>query len=111
MVKAPHHPHTTAEDFKRMVHTWSAKIGVSPSGVYLQHMTQKWASCSSKGRLCFASDLLGEPKDFQELVVVHEVLHLQIPNHGKLFKSMLGAYIPDWQKIHTAAEERQRRSF
>jgi predicted metal-dependent hydrolase len=58
-------------------------------------MTRKWASCSSKGRVTFNSDLFHEPYRFQEFVIVHELLHLKISNHGKLFKSLLNAYLPN----------------
>ena len=43
----------------------------------------------------FASDLLNERPEFQEFVVIHELLHLRIPNHGKLFESTLKAHFPD----------------
>jgi len=36
---------------------------------------------------------------FREYVIVHELLHLKVPNHGKLFKTLLRAYIPDYEKI------------
>jgi predicted metal-dependent hydrolase len=62
-------------------------------------MTKKWASCSGQGRVSFSTDLLHEPKKFQEFVIVHELLHLQVPNHGKLFKSMMNAYLPGWEVI------------
>jgi hypothetical protein len=44
-------------------------------------------------------DLLQEKPDFQEYVIVHELLHLQVPNHGRLFKSLLRAYLPEWETI------------
>jgi hypothetical protein len=33
-----------------------------------------------------------------EYVIVHELVHFLAPNRGKLFKSFLFAYIPDWEK-------------
>ncbi|MDE0424212.1 MAG: M48 family metallopeptidase [Candidatus Poribacteria bacterium] len=42
------------------------------------------------------------PKTLTEFVIVHELIHLLVPNHGKLFKSFMSAYLPDW-------EERQNR--
>jgi len=62
-------------------------------------MTAKWASCSLAGRLCFSRDLLDEDAAFQEVVIVHELLHLLVPNHGKLFKSLLTAYVPGWERV------------
>ena len=37
------------------------------------------------------SDLLREPLRFREEVVVHELLHLLVPNHGKLFRALMKA--------------------
>jgi hypothetical protein len=53
-----------------------------------------------------SKDLLKEDADFQEMVIVHELLHLYIPNHGKLFKSLMNAYLPDWDKV---SEKRIKR--
>jgi hypothetical protein len=29
---------------------------------------------------------------------VHELVHLLAPNHGKVFKSFMSAYLPDWEE-------------
>jgi hypothetical protein len=34
---------------------------------------------------------------FGEFVIVHELVHLLAPNHGKVFKSFMSAYLPDWE--------------
>lgn len=85
--------------FKSRVSAWSTKIRVKPKQVRLQEMTRKWASCSPDGRVTFSMDLLNEAPTFQDYVIVHELLHLKVPNHGKLFKSLLSAYLPGnrWQ--------------
>ena len=36
--------------------------------------------------------------NFQDYVIVHELVHLKIPNHGRLFKSLLSAHLPEWRK-------------
>jgi len=59
-------------------------------------MRTKWASVSTTGRLTLNRELLALPPDLAEYVVVHELVHLLAPNHGKLFKSFLHAYLPDW---------------
>jgi hypothetical protein len=82
------------EAFRRDVQTWAEKIGVHPKRVQIQRMTRKWASWSSSGRICFSTDLLAEPSAFREVVIVHELIHCLVPNHGKLFKSLMRAYLP-----------------
>ena len=84
---------------KAVVRRWASKIGVEPKRVQVQRMTTKWASCSLTGRVCFSSDLLLEDSAFQEAVIVHELLHLRVPNHGKLFRSLMTAYVPGWEKV------------
>ena len=84
---------------KVLVQRWASRIGVQPKRVQVQRMTTKWASCSLSGRLCFSTDLLLEDVAFQEVVIVHELLHLRVPNHGKLFKSLMTAYVPGWEKM------------
>ena len=84
----------TADELKTAVGNWAAKIKARPKQIRVQRMTRKWASCSRKGRVTFNSELFGQPYRFQEFVIVHELLHLKIPNHGKLFKSLLKAYLP-----------------
>ena len=83
--------------FKDSVRSWGNKIGVNPKRVQVQKMTKKWASCSSKGQITFSTDLLKQEKAFREVVIVHELLHLNVGNHGKLFKSLMNAYLPDWE--------------
>ncbi len=86
-------------DFKDSVRWWASKIGAQPERVQIQRMTKKWASCSTSGRICFSADLLREDAAFQEVVIVHELLHLRVPNHSKLFKSLMKAYLPQWETV------------
>ncbi len=65
-------------------------------------MGRKWASMSTAGNLTLSSELLELPQSLGEYVIVHELVHLLAPNHGKVFKSFLYAYLPDW-------EERERQ--
>lgn len=87
-------------NFKAEVHRWAGRIKVRPAQVRIQRMTKKWASVSTRGRVCFSTELLTQPRRFREYVIVHELLHLRVPNHGKLFKSLLKAYLPETPHRH-----------
>lgn len=79
--------------FRAEVATWAERLGVEPKEIHLRSMKRKWASCSSKGRLTFEPELLKQPAAFRAKVIVHELLHLRIPNHGPLFRATIKAYL------------------
>ena len=64
----------------------------------VRHMTRKWGSCSTLGVITLLDDLAYQETGFQDFVIAHELLHLRVPNHGKLFKALLSTYAPDWGK-------------
>jgi predicted metal-dependent hydrolase len=82
-----------AQVFKAEVLSWAKRIGVEPREIRLRLMKSKWASCSSNGRLTFNSEILQQPASFRNEAIVHELLHLKVPNHGKLFKNLMKAFL------------------
>jgi len=92
------------EAFKAAVREWSVRLKVAPSQVRMQKMQNKWASCSAKKWVSFSEDLLKEHPDFQQYVIVHELLHLRVPNHGKLFRSLISLYLPNWEVLASRSE-------
>ena len=81
------------ELFKAEVRAWAQRLGVEPSAIRVREMTRKWASCSSQGRLTFDTGLLRQPARFRAEVIVHELLHLKVRNHGPLFRALLRAHL------------------
>ena len=80
---------------------WVHKLGVRPRIVRVQRMTRKWGSCSTSGIVTLAIDLVDQEPGFQDFVIAHELLHLRVPNHGKLFKALMTVHVPDWTKYYT----------
>jgi predicted metal-dependent hydrolase len=84
--------------FKARVQQWAEKLDVRVRSIVLRSMQNKWASCSSSGQLTFDTTLLDLPFHLQDYVIVHELLHRQVPNHGKLWKCLMTAYLGDYEK-------------
>ena len=87
-----------AEDLRWAARHWATRIGVKLRQVHVRPMTTKWASMSTAGRLTLNSELLDLSRAAGEYVIVHELVHLLAPNHGKVFKSFMAAYLPDWEE-------------
>ena len=94
-----------AEDLRWAARHWATRIGVRLREVHIRPMTTKWASMSTAGRLTLNSDLLALPRATGEYVIVHELVHLLAPNHGKVFKSFMAAYLPDWEQRERSLNE------
>jgi predicted metal-dependent hydrolase len=82
---------------RQRVDAWASKLKVTPRLVRVQRMTRKWGSCSTRGTITLAADLIERDGRFQDFVVAHELPHLRVPNHGRLFKALMTAHVPDWR--------------
>lgn len=96
------------EELKTRVREWGAKIGILVPAIHIRQMRSKWASISTDGRLTLNSELLGLRPELCDYVIVHELLHLRAPNHGKLWKSLMHAYLPEWVTFEEALREKNR---
>ena len=85
------------QQFKQRVHTWAWKLDVEVSWLGIRPMRRKWASCSTNGHVNFSTELLSMEPRVQDYVIVHELLHLRVPNHGKLWQSLMRVHLGDWE--------------
>ncbi len=83
------------EIFESRVSAWAGKIGGEPKVITLRPMKRKWVSFSRKGNLSFDLDLLCQTAELRRQAIVHELLHLKYPNHGKLFRALEKAYLEE----------------
>jgi predicted metal-dependent hydrolase len=102
-----------AARLKRRVDVWVVKLRVMPRVVRVQRMTQKWGSCSAARTITLAIDLDDEDESFQDFVIAHELLHLKVPNHGRLFKALMTTHVPDWrsQDVRRKRPHKENRPF
>jgi len=84
--------------FKDRVRYWADRLDVQVVQLSVRPMRRKWASCSTNGRLNFNDELLGLDTELWDYVIVHELLHFSVPNHGKLWKSLMRAHLGDWER-------------
>jgi predicted metal-dependent hydrolase len=87
------------ERFRARILEWAARLGVNATAIYIRPMSRKWASCSTAGTLSFNDELVGMPPELGDYVIVHELLHFSVPNHGKLWKSLMRAHLGDYETL------------
>ena len=65
------------------------KIGVSPKEIRVRKMKRKMARCSSRGRITISEKPIYMDESKRAEIIVHGLLHLRYPNHGRMFKCYL----------------------
>jgi predicted metal-dependent hydrolase len=94
--------------FKNRVLEWADKLDVKVRSLSVRPMKNKWASCSTAGNLNFNAELLAMDREVADYVIVHELLHFFVPNHGKLWKSLMRAHLGDYEKLEKRLCQRGR---
>lgn len=64
----------------------------------VKQMRAQWGSCMQKKRhLLLNLELARVPRTCIEYVVMHELCHLSVQNHSKLFEALLTQRMPGWR--------------
>lgn len=86
-------------EFKQRVRQWAEKLDVKIVWLGIRPMNNKWASCSTNGHLNFNDEFLDLDEELWDYVIVHELLHFFVPNHGRLWKSLMRAHLGDYEEL------------
>lgn len=82
-----------------LLHQWQQRMGVRYTELRLRQMKSLWGSCNVRTGAVTLNILLAcWPQPCLELIVVHELAHLLVPNHSPAFKRTLDTYLPDWKR-------------
>jgi predicted metal-dependent hydrolase len=93
------------ETFEDHVEEYADKIGVEFNKIEVRNQKTKWGSCSTNGTLGLNWRLMMAPPEIVDYVVVHELAHLQEPNHDNSFWSLVADYDPDYEEHARWLEE------
>ena len=88
-----------------LVEKWSARMGVTPTGIRFRKTKRQWGSCSSKNSLSFNTMLMKLPLEAIEYVVVHELAHIVHKHHQKAFWDLVVHYLPDYRERQQIVRE------
>ncbi len=66
---------------------------ITPASVTWRSMNERWGSCTTVDRTIRISDRLnGAPEYVVDYLLVHELIHLMIPDHGAEFEGLLARF-------------------
>ena len=77
----------------------ASEMGVQPTAVTFRRTISRWGSCNHLTRcISLSLYLLLLPDWCIEHVVVHELAHLLVPNHGPAFYAVMDRHFPRWRE-------------
>jgi hypothetical protein len=68
------------------------RLATPTSVEWSDRQMRRWGSCSSDGRIRVSNRLASMPSWVLDWVLIHELAHLQEPNHGPRFKALVDRY-------------------
>lgn len=74
----------------------SLKLPHAPR-LLVRRMEKRWGSCTRAGNILLNLDLIRSPTHCIDYVIIHELCHLKVHNHGPVFFRLLTRYMPDWK--------------
>lgn len=87
-----------AEYLTAKVHKLATKVGVAPTKVMITDPPKRWGSAAKDGTLRLNWRIVQAPLPLVEYVVVHELVHLAHPDHGRAFWAKVGRVLPDYEQ-------------
>lgn len=88
------------EQVQKYLPKWEAITGLHPSSWQIKYMITRWGTCNTKtGKICLNLQLAKKPIECLKYVILHELVHLKVNNHGEEFTSMMDELMPYWRNV------------
>lgn len=76
----------------------AASLRMPPPKIVIRRMGKRWGSCTETGNILINVELIKTPLDCIEYLIMHELCHLRVHNHGSAYFRLLTRCMPDWQR-------------
>lgn len=87
-------------EVEHLLPKWEKITGLHCDSWQTKYMTTRWGTCNTeKKRLWFNVQLAQKPIDCLEYVILHELAHTQVRNHGPQFVAIMDKYMSYWRDV------------
>lgn len=88
--------------------SWCARLGEEGVTWKVRAMKTLWGSCHFRKRhVTYSLGLARVARELVEYVVVHELTHLRVSNHGPAFYALMDERLPGWRVLRRRLNHRQ----
>ena len=88
------------DEVSRLLPKWEKITGLKSDSWQIKYMKSKWGTCNvTKRKIWLSLQLAKKPIECLEYVILHELIHLRVKNHGVDFKTAINNYMPFWKEV------------
>lgn len=89
-----------------LIDKWERRLGVTVNRLYVQRMKTKWGGANPNARnIRLNTELAKKPRECLDYIILHELLHFLVPNHGEAFIKLLDRHCPGWRSLKQRLNE------
>lgn len=93
-------------EIARLLPKWEATTGLHCDSWQTKYMTTRWGTCNTHTKkIWFNLQLAKKPTVCLEYIILHELAHTEIANHGPDFVAILDQYMPYWREVKKALND------
>lgn len=85
-----------SERITQRLNYYAPKVGITPHGIDVRELGNRWASCSPNGNLAFHWKCMMAPQSIIDYIVVHELCHFHHLDHTDAFWNEVDKIIPNY---------------
>ena len=87
-------------EIEKILPVWEEKTGLKCSSWQTKYMTTRWGTCNTDTKKIWINlQLAKKPIECLEYVILHELAHTKVKNHGNDFIAVMDMYMPNWREI------------
>ena len=89
-----------------LIAKWEPLMSVKVERFFVQKMKTKWGGCNPDSKsIRLNTDLASKPPEYLEYIIVHEMVHLLVRDHGDRFTTLMDHYLPSWRLVRQTLNE------
>jgi hypothetical protein len=87
------------------------KYGFKFNKLFIRNQKTRWGSCSSRNNISLNMNLVSLPRELQDYVILHELVHTRHKNHGKRFWAALNKLVGDSKELRRQMKQYRLRTM
>ncbi|MBE6533929.1 MAG: M48 family metallopeptidase [Ruminococcaceae bacterium] len=96
------------EKLKPLFEKWEGITNLKASTYQIKKMKTRWGTCNTRTKKIWLNfELVKAYEECIEYVILHELAHLKVANHGKDFIAIMDYYMPNWKELREILNKKQ----